>query len=173
MLSAAEAIAEKDKAMTLREAVYVYRKSVFWSMVLSTALIMEGYDVVIINSFFGQSSFLHRFGTLDPLTGKYFVPANWQSAVNNAASIGQVGTSSLLARRELKAQVIGLLINGYCQSRFGAKRTYLCAMVLMAAAIFLPVFSTSLKMLFAAELVCGIPWGIFRESELALFYGHD
>lgn len=37
-------------------------------------------------------------------------------------------------------------------------------MVLMAAAIFLPVFSTSLKMLFAAELVCGIPWGIFRES---------
>lgn len=34
----------------------------------------------------------------------------------------------------------------------------------MIAAIFVPVFSTSLPMLFAGELVCGIPWGIFRES---------
>ena len=68
--------------------------------------------------------------------------------MNNAASIGQV---------------IGLAINGYCQARFGAKRTYLCAMVAMTAAIFLLVFANSLEMLFAGELVCGIPWGIFRE----------
>lgn len=123
-------------------------------------------DIRQINSFFGQSSFLHRFGTLDPTTGQYYVPANWQSAVNNAASIGQVSCFPAGWRVELtRPQVIGLLINGYCQSRFGAKRTYLCAMVLMAAAIFLPVFSTSLKMLFAAELVCGIPWGIFREPD--------
>jgi len=37
-------------------------------------------------------------------------------------------------------------------------------MVAMCGAIFIPVFSTSLPMLFAGELVCGIPWGIFRES---------
>lgn len=49
MLKAAEDIALKDKAMGFREAVYVYRKSVFWSMLLSTALIMEGYDVVIVS----------------------------------------------------------------------------------------------------------------------------
>lgn len=47
-------------------------------------------------------------------------------------------------------------------------------MAFMAAAIFLPVFSTSLEMLFAAELVQGkssrpnvrllkgIPWGVFQ-----------
>lgn len=38
------------------------------------------------------------------------------------------------------------------------------AMVAMAAAIFVLVFSNSLEMLFAGELVCGIPWGIFRAS---------
>jgi SP family general alpha glucoside:H+ symporter-like MFS transporter len=64
----------------------------------------------------------------------------------------------------LVPQVIGLLINGYCQDRFGSKKTYLCAMVFMAGAIFLLVFANSLEMLFAGELVCGIPWGIFRET---------
>lgn len=43
-------------------------------------------------------------------------------------------------------------------------------MVAMCGAIFIPVFSTSLPMLFAGELVCGIPWGIFRKycHEVAL-----
>lgn len=40
-------------------------------------------------------------------------------------------------------------------------------MVGMCGAIFIPVFSTSLPMLFAGELVCGIPWGIFRKCRLA------
>lgn len=57
-------------------------------------------------------------------------------------------------------------INGYCQSRFGSKRTYSCAMVLMAAAIFLPVFSKDLPMLLGGEIVCGVPWGIFRAWRL-------
>ena len=103
-----------------------------------------------INSFWGQGSFLQRFGSVDA-NGKRFIPANWQSAINNAASIGQV---------------IGLVINGYAQPRFGSKRVYCCAMVAMVAAIFIPVFSTSLPMLFAGELVCGIPWGIFRELRM-------
>ncbi|RSH95719.1 hypothetical protein EHS25_000811 [Saitozyma podzolica] len=146
LLKKAEDVANFDKGMGFRETLRIYRKAAVWSVVLSTALIMEGYDVVIINSFFGQSSFLHRFGQVNA-QGQYFIPANWQSALNNAASIGQV---------------IGLLINGYCQDRFGSKKTYLCAMVFMAGAIFLLVFANSLEMLFAGELVCGIPWGIFQ-----------
>lgn len=88
-----------------------------------------------------------RFGSVNS-AGKLYIPANWQAAINNAASIGQV---------------IGLVNNGYAQARFGSKRVYCCAMVVMVGAIFIPVFSTSLPMLFAGELVCGIPWGIFRE----------
>jgi len=36
-------------------------------------------------------------------------------------------------------------------------------MLMMIATIFVPVFSTSLPMLFGGELLCGIPWGVFRE----------
>lgn len=37
-----------DGQLTLREAVQKYRKAVFWAMFLSTSLIMEGYDLVIL-----------------------------------------------------------------------------------------------------------------------------
>jgi SP family general alpha glucoside:H+ symporter-like MFS transporter len=44
--------AEADKAeheMTARQALKIHKKAVFWSMALSAALIMEGYDVVIVS----------------------------------------------------------------------------------------------------------------------------
>jgi len=37
-----------DRLLTVREALKKYKKAVFWAMFLSTSLIMEGYDVVIV-----------------------------------------------------------------------------------------------------------------------------
>lgn len=39
----------RDRSLTIRQAVKKYKKAVFWSMILSTSLIMEGYDVVIVS----------------------------------------------------------------------------------------------------------------------------
>lgn len=36
-----------DKQLTIKQALKKYPKAVFWSMILSTSLIMEGYDLVI------------------------------------------------------------------------------------------------------------------------------
>jgi SP family general alpha glucoside:H+ symporter-like MFS transporter len=47
----ADAIEHKQ---TLAQAFAVHKKAIFWSMALSAALIMEGYDVVVIGSFYGQ-----------------------------------------------------------------------------------------------------------------------
>ena len=48
------------------------------------------------------------------------------------------------------------------------------AMIVMIGAIFLPVFSYNLPMLFGGELLCGIPWGIFRKPVVALDkHAHD
>lgn len=44
----AEANDAADRAMTVMEALKKYKKAVFWAMLLSTSLIMEGYDVVIV-----------------------------------------------------------------------------------------------------------------------------
>lgn len=75
---------EVEHLMTLGEAWRIHKKAILWSMSLSRALIMEGYDVVVIGSFYGQPNFLKRFGTY---VGKevapnspngYIIPAEWQ-----------------------------------------------------------------------------------------------
>lgn len=39
---------EADRQLTVRQALKKYKKAVFWAMFLSTSLIMEGYDLVIV-----------------------------------------------------------------------------------------------------------------------------
>lgn len=41
-----------DKQLTIREAIKKYKKACFWAMALSTSLIMEGYDLVIVGCHF-------------------------------------------------------------------------------------------------------------------------
>lgn len=38
-----------DKKLTIGQALKKYKKAVFWAMLLSTSLIMEGYDLVIVS----------------------------------------------------------------------------------------------------------------------------
>lgn len=85
----AHACAEKEKSLGFRTVVKLYYKAAFWSAILSCALIMEGYDLGVVNSFWAQPEFLKRFGKPDA-TGKLYVDANWQAAVNNAALIGEM-----------------------------------------------------------------------------------
>lgn len=39
-----------DRLLTIRDALSKYKKAVFWAMFLSTSLIMEGYDLVIVRN---------------------------------------------------------------------------------------------------------------------------
>lgn len=39
---------EADRKLTIRQAVKKYKKAVFWALFLSTSLVMEGYDLVIV-----------------------------------------------------------------------------------------------------------------------------
>jgi SP family general alpha glucoside:H+ symporter-like MFS transporter len=38
-----------DRQLTIRQALRKYKKAVFWAMILSTSLVMEGYDLVIVS----------------------------------------------------------------------------------------------------------------------------
>lgn len=71
----------------------------------------------------------------------------WQSGLSNSAQVGQI---------------FGLLVNAYCQDRFGSRPTYLFFMVWMAGFIAIPTFATSLSMLAAGEAFCGVSWGVFQ-----------
>ena len=155
---------EADRLLTVRQALKKYKKAVFWAMILSTSLVMEGYDLVIvcnllfptqlltsvtqsnhtssqINSFYGQTQFRQRFGIYHPASNKKLIPAEWQSGLSNSAVVGQLA---------------GLMINAYTQDRFGCRVTMMGFMVWMAAAIFIPVFAPSLSVLAFGEAMCGM-----------------
>ncbi|RDW91025.1 hypothetical protein BP5796_02190 [Coleophoma crateriformis] len=143
----AQESAAADAQLTTRQALKKYKKAVFWALFLSTSLIMEGYDLVIINSFFGQTQFSNRFGVLDEATGKKIITASWQSGLSNSSVVGQL---------------IGLLFNAYAQDRFGCRPTMMFFMAWLIVWIFVPVFAPSLPVLAFGEIMCGTGWGVFQ-----------
>lgn len=53
VLEGARDATEMEHGMGMWEAVKLYPYAVAWSMLASTALVMEGYDLVVIGSFYG------------------------------------------------------------------------------------------------------------------------
>ncbi|ORY29328.1 putative MFS alpha-glucoside transporter [Naematelia encephala] len=146
LIRRAQASDAADHLLTIRQALHKYKKACFWAMFLSTSLIMEGYDVVIITSFYGQNQFKNRFGTVQA-NGEKIITAPWQSGLSNSSLVGQLA---------------GLVINGWCQDRFGSRVTLMFFLAWMACAIFIPFFAPSLPVLAFGESMCGIPWGVFQ-----------
>lgn len=138
--------AKKEQSMTLWQAVKLYPKAVGWSVLLSSTLIMEGYDLALLGSMYASPAFNQKFG-VQGSDGKWAVPASWQSGLSNGARCGEV---------------IGLLINGFVSERLGYRRTMICALATITAVIFLFFFAVNVQMLLAAEILAGIPWGIFQ-----------
>jgi SP family general alpha glucoside:H+ symporter-like MFS transporter len=77
----AQHAATDEKSMTFLQSIKLYPKAVGWSMLLSSALIMEGYDLALLGSLWGNEQFKRKYGVYTESTGKWAVPANWQSAL--------------------------------------------------------------------------------------------
>jgi hypothetical protein len=45
---AAKAATDNERSMTLLQGIKLYPKAVGWSMLLSTCIVMEGYDLVLL-----------------------------------------------------------------------------------------------------------------------------
>ncbi|ETN41289.1 uncharacterized protein HMPREF1541_03224 [Cyphellophora europaea CBS 101466] len=146
LIRQAQAADAADRQLTLWAAIKKYKKAVAWSCLLSTALVMEGYDVVIINGFFGQSQFKEKFGVVGADGEKSITPP-WQSGLANSALVGQL---------------FGLALNTWAQDRFGSRKTYMIFMAWLCAAIFIAVFAPNLSVLAFGEAMCGISWGVFQ-----------
>lgn len=146
LIYAAQIRTEVEKTMSIWQAIQKYPKAIFYSMVLSFCLVMEGYDVSLLGSFFGLPQFRKRFGERLP-NGDYQVTSAWMSGLQNGSQVGQI---------------CGLMIAGLLAERFGYKKTLLGALSMMIAFIFLFFFAKNIGYLFAAEVLCGLPWGAFQ-----------
>lgn len=142
----AEAETELEKNMGVIAAIKAYPKAVFFSFVLSLCVIMEGYDTALLGSFYALPQFRERFG-VQLKDGTYQVTSNWQSGLQNGTQVGQM---------------LGLLFAGLLADRFGYKKTIIGALLMTIGFIFMFFFAQNIQMLFAAELLCGLPWGAFQ-----------
>ncbi|PYI27451.1 general substrate transporter [Aspergillus indologenus CBS 114.80] len=144
-VEAAKAANAREHEMSVPQALKLFPWAVVWSLVPSIAIVMEGYDTILITSFFGYPAFRAQFGEEHPGKG-YQVAGSWQSALGAAGNLGCM---------------VGALINGYLIERWGFKRVFLLAQLLMGAFIFIPFFGTTAGLQVAGQVLCGLPWGIF------------
>ncbi|KAM0421990.1 hypothetical protein ACHAPD_000433 [Fusarium lateritium] len=142
----ARSAANKEQNMTLMQGIKLYPKAVAWSILISTCIVMEGFDIVLVNNFYAFPQWNKKYGTLQP-DGTYQVSAAWQAGLSNGANVGSI---------------IGLFLNGWLSERFGYRYTIIGCLIWLSGCITLFFTAQNVQMLLAAEILCGLPWGIFQ-----------
>lgn len=146
ILEFAKSASDKEQNMTLMQGIKTYPKAILWSVLISTCIVMEGYQICLINNFYAFDTFNQKYGTR-LADGTYQVSAAWQSGLSNGANVGEL---------------IGLLINGFVSERFGYRWTCIVCLGLICAWTSLFFTAQNVQTLLAAEILCGIPWGVFQ-----------
>lgn len=62
----AKGAAHTEKTMSFAQAIKLYPKACGWSVLLSTAIVMEGYDTALLGNFYAFPQFRQRYGELVP-----------------------------------------------------------------------------------------------------------
>lgn len=98
----AEESAYLEHGMSPRKAIGAYPMAVFWCLVVSTCVIMEGFDQILMQSLFAYPTFQQKYGSFVGVTpttqSGYQLTAAWQAGLNNASTVGAF---------------FGTLLNGY------------------------------------------------------------
>ncbi|ORY29142.1 putative MFS alpha-glucoside transporter [Naematelia encephala] len=142
----AKSATDKEHKMTLMEGIRLYPKAIAWSILISTCIAMEGYDVCLVGNFYAFDTFNRKYGELQS-DGSYQVPARWQAGLSNGAQVGEI---------------IGLFINGWISERIGYRYTVCGCLALIAAFITIFFTAPNVQVLLVAEILAGIPWGVFQ-----------
>ncbi|KHO00457.1 MRT, a raffinose family of oligosaccharides transporter [Metarhizium album ARSEF 1941] len=138
--------AEQEQNMGLLKSLKLYRKACLWSIFLSTCIVMEGFDTVLLNTLFAYPPFQEKFGEEQP-DGTYQLTAAWQAGLSNGTLVGQI---------------FGLFVNGIIADRFGYRKTLIGALVGCAGCLFIVFFAESLTQLLIGQILIGVPWGVFQ-----------
>lgn len=111
---------------------------------------MESYDVFIMGNFVALPYFKKRFGVfyqdLNGGVGEWVIETKWQQALQVSGQLGAL---------------IGVFLAGPLTSRIGYRWATLTGLMLLNAFIFVMYFAESLEVMFASQILEGIPWGIF------------
>jgi MFS transporter, SP family, general alpha glucoside:H+ symporter len=111
---------------------------------------MESYDVFLANNFLALYAFEKDFGTptgeIKNGLPQYNIPPSWTSAFSCSGQLGAL---------------IGVIFAGPLTSAVGYRWATIIGLMLLNAFIFIFYFAKTLGVCFAAQILEGIPWGIF------------
>ncbi|KAJ5009648.1 Maltose permease [Colletotrichum sp. SAR 10_99] len=142
----AKQASDDEHAQTLMQALSQNRKAVFWSVMISMSIVMEGYDVILINNFFAYPEFQKKYGSWYGDEIGYQVSGPWQTGLTMAATTGAI---------------FGGLMNGFFASKYGYRWVMIVAMGFLNCFIFVVFFAHSAAMLLIGQILCGFSWGVF------------
>lgn len=107
---------------------------------------MESYDVFLIGNFLALPAFKNKYGVYDAGSDSYVVETKWQSSLQVSGQLGAL---------------IGVFLAGPLTSRIGYRYATLTGLMLLNCFIFIFYFANSMPVIFVAQLLEGLPWGIF------------
>jgi MFS transporter, SP family, general alpha glucoside:H+ symporter len=107
---------------------------------------MESYDVFLIGNFVALPAFVNKYGVYDAAKNEMVIATKWQSALQVSGQLGAL---------------IGVFLAGPLTSRIGYRYATLTGLMLLNVFIFVFYFADSLPVIFVAQLLEGLPWGIF------------
>jgi len=99
-----------------------------------------------MGSFIALPAFQADFGEYDPVSQKNIIAAKWQSAFQAAGPLGAL---------------VGVCLAGPITSRIGYRWATIGGLMVLNGFIFIFYYANSLPIMFVAQLLEGIPWGIF------------
>jgi SP family general alpha glucoside:H+ symporter-like MFS transporter len=137
---------QAEHNLSLWQGVKTYRKAVFWSVVVSASIIMEGYDTTLIGSFYGYPAFREKYGEFHGGTAGWQLSAPWQTGISDIQAVGNI---------------IGALANGYFTNKYGHRKVMMVNLVLMTGFVFITFFAPNVTAILIGAFLCSIPWGVF------------
>ncbi|KAK8113373.1 hypothetical protein PG984_013899 [Apiospora sp. TS-2023a] len=146
---------DDEHAQTLLQALRENRRAVFWSVMISMSIIMEGYDTILMGNFYAYPEFKQKFGDYYPDVGEYQVNGPWQVGLSMASTVGGIFVADTHPWKP------GGLINGHFASRYGYRWVMIIAMGILNCFLFVVVFAPNRGVLLAGQVLCGLCWGVF------------
>ncbi|RSL38616.1 hypothetical protein CEP53_014717 [Fusarium sp. AF-6] len=153
-LADAQDATSQEHDMTLLSALRRYPKPALWSLAMSSTIIMEGYDTMLMGNLYAQPAFQRRYG-VHVEGDSYEIPSAWQAGLGNGSACGQL---------------IGLLLARYVSERFGFRKTMVLGLSAIIGLIFITFFAPSLAVLEVGQVLFGIPLGLFQTTPIVWFW---
>ncbi|RYP83859.1 hypothetical protein DL769_001281 [Monosporascus sp. CRB-8-3] len=137
---------DEEHAQTFRQALSENRKAVFWSVMISMCIIMEGYDTILMGNFMAYPEFRRKFGSYYGGETGWQISGPWNTGLNMASTVGTI---------------FGGVLNGYFAAKYGYRWVLIIAMGFLNAFIFVVYFAPNATVLLIGQILCGLCWGVF------------